>query len=108
MAAFPWKTVITVSLPVLIDKAANLFSKASIPEPALPVADNTAGRIDQVSERVARLEGLEVEQAKLLKQTLEELQKVSVLAAGLQARANAAVIVATVAILSAVAVWVIK
>lgn len=111
VAAFPWKEIVGISLPLLIDQAGKLFKKADTAAQPLPPAQAGATASEQIAvlrQQVEQLEALEAEQARLLKQSLEELQKVSVLAAGLQARANTAVVLATLAVAVAIAAWVLR
>lgn len=111
MIAIPWNALAEISLSVLIDKAGKLFRKADASaQVAIETqADESAGeRLERLVQRIEQLEALEAEQAKLIQQTLEELQKVAVFASGLQARANAAVMVSALAVIGCVLTWIAK
>lgn len=110
MAAIPWKTIADVTLPHLIDQAAKLFRKADAStQKASDVAlvESTAEqKLALLAQQIEQLEEVGAEQARLVQQSLEEIQKITVLAAGIQARANAAVFVSALAVLCSILLWV--
>lgn len=106
MAAIPWNVILNASLPALIEQAGKLFRRsreAGAPAPEIGPATAMPEAVAALAVRVDRLEELEVDQARLLKDSLDELAKVSVLAAGLQRRANVAVGIAMIALAVALA-----
>ena len=74
MADIPWKIIIAAT-PALIDSAARLFKKVNAPPPFLNISPSTSGeeKMEAVVKRLEYFESLEAEQAKLLKQTIEQL-----------------------------------
>lgn len=111
MSSIPWKTIAEATLPTLIEQATKLFKKADSTAQAVhassPAEDTPQQKIEALSKRVDQLETLEADQAKLIQQTLEQLQKVTLLAAALQARANAAVVVSALAVVGCILAWVL-
>lgn len=109
MAVIPWKTIIEAGLPTLIEQAGKLFRKADVSTQVMSEAQLVEMSIDEkvrlLAERVDKLDAMEVEQAKLVQQTLQALQDVTVRAAGLQARANAAVVVSALALIGCALAW---
>lgn len=104
MAAVPWGAIIGV-LPSLIEASASLFKKADPPKESLPEvpATNPEKQLEAVIARLEYFETLEADQAQVLKQTIEQLQNVTILSSGLAKRANIALSVAAVSIVLAVA-----
>ena len=109
MAAVPWGAIIGV-LPSLIEASASLFRKAESPKESLPEvpANNPEKQLEAVIARLEYFETLEADQAKVLKQTIEQLQNVTILASGLAKRANVALGVAIVSIVIAVASLIVR
>jgi hypothetical protein len=109
MAAIPWRMIVEASLPTLIEQAGKLFRKADasaqMASDSQLVEMSAEEKIRLLAERVDKLESMEAEQAKLVQQTLQTLQEVTVRAAGLQARATAAVIVSAVALIGCAIAW---
>ncbi|MGS1119775.1 hypothetical protein [Rhodanobacter sp. UC4436_H3] len=106
MSAIIWKTIAGAALPALIEQAAKLFTKADSTaqgtSDSRPAEDTPQQKVEALSKRVEQLEISQVAQAKLIQQTLEELQKVTILAAALQARANMAVVMSALAVIGCV------
>ena len=89
MAAIPWGPILT-TLPSLLDAAGRLFKKADDPRkslPAIPIHDNRE-QLEAVIKRLEYFESLESEQAKLLQQTIEQLQNVALSSSAMAKRAN--------------------
>lgn len=109
MAAVPWGAIIGV-LPSLIEASASLFRKADSPKESLPEvpASNPEKQLEAVIARLEYFETLEADQAKVLKQTIEQLQNVTILASGLAKRANAALLVAIVSLIIAAASIIVR
>jgi hypothetical protein len=91
MAAIPWGVIVSV-LPSLVDSAAHLFSRADAPPKSLPEVPTHNGQeqLDAVIKRLDYFETLESSQAKLLQQTIEQLQNVTLSAAATARRTNIA------------------
>lgn len=111
MAAIPWKIIADITLPHLIDQASKLFRKADSSAQVVVEEPLTEPSIEQkttlLTQRIEQLEEMVAEQAKLVHQSLEEIQKITVLAAGLQARANTAVVVSALSVASCVLAWIL-
>lgn len=104
--AVPWGQIISV-LPSLFDASVRLFKKTEDPPKALPLIpeNDSKEKLNAVVQRLEYFESLEAEQAKLLKQTIEQLQNVTLSSAAMAKRANAAFLIACVsAILAIVAI----
>lgn len=103
MAVIPWGVIIS-ALPSLVDAAGRLFKKAETPpEPLQKVSSNySQEEFQAVIKRLEYLESLESEQAKLFKQTIEQLQNVSVSASITAKRANIAMAIALVSVVVSV------
>jgi len=96
----PWPVIIS-ALPALLDTAARLFKRADKPPlPAIP-ASNAEDQLKAVIARLEYFESLEADQAKLIRQTLEQLQNVTVALSAASRRANLALGIAATAILVA-------
>ena len=78
MAAIPWGPILT-TLPSLLDAAGRLFKKTDEPQKSLPVipSHNSQEQLEAVIKRLEYFESLESDQAKLLQQTIEQLQNVA-------------------------------
>lgn len=109
MAGVPWGAIISV-LPSLIEASASLFKKADSPKASLPeVPDSSPEKqLEAVIARLEYFETLESDQAKLLQQTIEHLQNVTILASGLAKRANIALAVAAISMVISVAALVLR
>lgn len=96
--AIHWGMILT-HLPTLVEAASHLFKKADKPTaiPAVP-ANGSEAQLDAVIKRLEYFESLESEQAKLLQQTIEQLQNVSMSAAALSKRANIALALAVISL----------
>lgn len=102
--ALPWG-VLVANLPTLIDTAGKLFKKADEAPHLPPQGAGERAQLDALARRLEYFEHLEAEQARLLQQTIEQLQQVTLRAAAAERRANMALGVAVVgAVLSMVAV----
>lgn len=103
MATVPWGAIIG-ALPSLIEASATLFRKAEAPQSSLPEvpAHGTEKQLEAVIARLEYFESLEADQAKLVKQTVEQLQNVTILASRLAMRANVSLVVAGASLLLAV------
>lgn len=108
MAAIPWGIIIT-TLPSLVDAAGRLFNKADAPPKSLPEIpeNNSEAQLEAVIKRLEYFESLESEQAKLLQQTIEQLQHVSMSAALTAKRANIATAIAVVSILVSITLFIL-
>ncbi len=104
MAAIPWKIIISAT-PALIDAAGRLFKKADAPPASLQISPSTNGeeKMEAVVKRLEYFESLEADQAKLLKQTIEQLQNISVSSANLALRANVAIALSAVTLVALIA-----
>jgi hypothetical protein len=106
--AVPWKEIIIV-LPGLITAAGSLFKKAEEPPKSLPAVPqgNSQAQLDAVIKRLEYFESLESEQAQLLKQTIEQLQNVTVASSLIAKRANVALVLAGVSVVvAAIAIFI--
>lgn len=102
----PWTTIIT-ALPGLIDAAGRLFKRAD----RSPKIDPSGTESEQVAAIIKRLEyyeSMEVEQARLLQETIQQLQNVTVSSSAIARRANIATALSIVSLLIAVSVLLTK
>jgi hypothetical protein len=97
--AVPWGAIISV-LPSLVEAAGKLLTKADAPPASVPAIpdSNAEKQIAAVIERLKYFESLKVDQANLLKKTIEELQNVTLKSARTAVRVNIALASSTVAI----------
>lgn len=105
--ALPWAALVA-NLPTLIDTAGKLFKKAEAPARWPEVSGPLPNQIEALSQRLAYYEHLEAEQAKLLQQTIEQLQQVAAKAAASDKRASIALAVAAVSVVVAVVALVVR
>lgn len=92
----PWTTIIA-TLPTLIDTAGKLFKKTSAPPRINPSADHEE-KLNAAIKQLEYYESLQAEQSKLLKETIEQLQNVSLSCSTMARRANIAIVLAIVSL----------
>lgn len=102
----PWTTIIT-ALPGLIDAASRLFKKAD-KSPKIDPSGTESEQVAAIIKRLEYYETLEVEQAKLLQQTIEQLQNVTVSSSAIARRANIATALSIISLLVAASVLLTK
>jgi hypothetical protein len=102
----PWVTIIT-SLPGLIDAASKLFRKAGT-SPKIDPSGTESEQVAAIIKRLEYYESLEVEQAKLLQQTVEQLQNVTVSSSAMARRANIATAISIISLIVAASVLLTK
>lgn len=97
--AVPWGQIVVV-LPSLIDAAGRLFKKTEELPKSLPAAPdaNSQEQLSAIIKRLEYFESLEAEQAALLKQSIEQLQNVTILSSVVARRANIALVLACISI----------
>lgn len=93
----PWTTIIT-TLPTLIDTAGRLFRKTGTPPRINPSADHEE-RLNAAIKQLEYYESLQADQSKLLKDTIEQLQNVSVSCSAAARRINLAIAISLIALL---------
>lgn len=107
MAVIPWGVIIS-TLPTLVETASKLLKKSNKPPEPIPEVspdsnpNNNQQQLDAVIKRLEYFESLETEQAKLLQQTIEQLQNISLSCAATAKRANLAIGVAIVSMLATI------
>lgn len=101
--AVPWGVLVS-ALPVLVESAGKLFNKAGEPPPRYTETSGggTDDHVRALERRMDYFENLEAEQAKLLKQIIEQMQQMAIKSAAMEKRANLAVGVAAVSAVLAV------
>ena len=104
MAGVPWGTVIA-QLPALISAAGQLWRKTEQTPGSRPAAviEGQSVNLTSLEKRIQFLEGLEPEQTRLLQQTMEQLQNLTLLASVTARRANIALGLAVVSVVVSVA-----
>lgn len=93
----PWTTIIA-TLPTLIDAAGKLFKKTNKPPRIDPSSDHEE-KLNAAIRQLEYYESLQAEQSKLLKETIEQLQNVSLSCSTMARRANIAIVLAIVSLL---------
>ncbi|MCE4359639.1 hypothetical protein [Xanthomonas hortorum] len=100
VSAFPWSKVpwkeLLVFVPKLIESAGKLRSKSSAATraPPIPASDSSTQKIEAVIARLEALESFEAEQAVLVRDVTEQLQRASLGLAVLAKRTTLAVVFA--------------
>ncbi|GGI54385.1 hypothetical protein [Oxalicibacterium solurbis] len=94
----PWTTIIA-TLPTLIDAAGKLFKKTSAPPPRINPSADHEEKLNAAIKQLEYYESLQAEQSKLLKETIEQLQNVSLSCSTMARRANIAIVLAIVSLL---------